>query len=449
VVPELLRAKVKVFGELFRKTRQLEAMNAELEERVTARTAELALANEELERRVEERTREREEALRRVHEMQKIESLGQLTGGVAHDFNNLLMILLGNLELANKHLPDDPRLRRWIMHAIEAAQRGTALTKRMLAFARRQELKPETVDVAALVGGITSMLQRALGPMVQIHTSLEPGLARVRVDPNELECALLNLALNAKDAAPSQAHPVDLVITARPERIEAGCVAGLEAGEYVYIGVKDTGRGMDEATLRRAAEPFFTTKEKGRGTGLGLSMVQGFAAQSGGAMRISSRAGEGTLVELWIPAANDSAGSPGFAAPAPARAADARPLCILVVDDDPFVGEASAAMIEDLGHVAITVGSAAGALQIMHSRPSIDMGITDYAMPDQNGAELAAEIRQNWPDVPVAVATGYADMPSHTLDRLASPAPVLAVVATCFVIAACADQFALLPRQRP
>jgi signal transduction histidine kinase len=208
VVPELLRAKVKVFGELFRKTRQLEAMNAELEERVTARTAELALANEELERRVEERTREREEALRRVHEMQKIESLGQLTGGVAHDFNNLLMILLGNLELANKHLPDDPRLRRWIMHAIEAAQRGTALTKRMLAFARRQELEPETVDVAALVGGITSMLQRALGPMVQIHTSLEPGLARVRVDPNELECALLNLALNAKDAAPSQAHPL-------------------------------------------------------------------------------------------------------------------------------------------------------------------------------------------------------------------------------------------------
>ena len=423
IIPELLRAKVRVFAELFRKTRQLEKMNDELESRVAARTAELALANAELEQRVEERTREREEALYRVHEMQKIESLGQLTGGVAHDFNNLLMAVLGNLELVKKYSADEPPIRRWVDHAIEAAERGAALTKRMLAFARRQELTPEIVYVPNLVDGMTEMLQRLLGPTVQVRTDFDADVAPVRVDPNELECALLNLALNARDATPSAGHRIDLTIAARSERIEADEVAGLEPGEYVRIGVKDTGCGMDETTLRRACEPFFTTKDKGRGTGLGLSMVHGFAAQSGGAMQITSRVGGGTLVELWVPVANGAVADLREPAAAPARAANTRSLRVLVVDDDPFVGESTAAMIEDLGHMAINVESAAGALEVMRSEPSIDIVITDYAMPGKNGAELAADIRQSRPDLPVVISTGYADAPWHLLDlpRLDKP----------------------------
>jgi signal transduction histidine kinase len=423
IIPELLRAKVRVFAELFRKTRQLEKMNDELESRVAARTAELALANAELEQRVEERTREREEALYHVHEMQKIESLGQLTGGVAHDFNNLLMAVLGNLELVKKYSADEPPIRRWVDHAIEAAERGAALTKRMLAFARRQELRSEIVNVPNLVDGMTEMLQRLLGPTVQVRTDFDGGVAPVRVDPNELECALLNLALNARDATPSAGHRIDLIIAARSERIEADEVAGLEPGEYVRIGVKDTGCGMDEATVRRACEPFFTTKDKGRGTGLGLSMVHGFAAQSGGAMQITSRVGGGTLVELWVPAADGAVAGLLEPAAAPARAANTRSLRVLVVDDDPFVGESTAAMIEDLGHMAINVESAAGALEVMRSEPSIDIVITDYAMPGKNGAELAADIRQSRPDLPVVISTGYADAPWHSLDlpRLDKP----------------------------
>src|SRR5262245_24618652 len=439
IIPELLRAKVRVFAELFRKTRQLEKMNDELESRVAARTAELASANAELEQRVEERTREREEALYRVHELQKIESLGQLTGGVAHDFNNLLMAVLGNLERVKKYSADEPLIRRWVDHAIEAAERGAALTKRMLAFARRQELRPEIVNVPNLVEGMTEMLQRLLGPTVQVRTDFDAGVAPVRVDPNELECALLNLALNARDATPSAGHRIDLLnardatpsaghridlmIAARSERIEADEVAGLEPGEYVRIGVKDTGCGMDEATLRRACEPFFTTKDKGRGTGLGLSMVHGFAAQSGGAMQITSRVGGGTLVELWVPVANGAVADLREPAAAPARAANIRSLRVLVVDDDPCVGESTAAMIEDLGHMAINVESAASALEVMRSEPSIDIVITDYAMPGKNGAELAADIRQSRPDLPVVISTGYADAPWHALNlpRLDKP----------------------------
>ena len=287
VVPELLRAKVRVFADLYRKTRQLEQLNAELERRVDERTAELAQANAELEQRVEERTREREAALAQLHEMQKLESLGQLTGGVAHDFNNLLMVILGNLELLRKRLPDDPRLLRLVDGAMQGAERGATLTKRMLAFARRQELRPETVDVPTLVDGMVEMLRRSLGPSIQIVTEYRPDLPPVRVDPNQLELALLNLALNARDAMP---HGGRLVIGGSCVASGADRPKELAAGRYVCLTVSDTGAGMDEATLKRAAEPFFTTKGAGKGTGLGLSMVHGLAAQSGGAMRIDQPA---------------------------------------------------------------------------------------------------------------------------------------------------------------
>jgi len=419
VIPELLRAKVKVFAELYRKTRQLERLNAELEIRVAERTTELAQTNAELERRVEERTREREEALAQVHEMQKLESLGQLTGGVAHDFNNLLMAVLGNLELAKKYLQDNPRVLRLINGAIQGAERGATLTKRMLAFARRQKLRPEAVGIEKLVDSMIEMLRRSLGPTIQIATEFEAGLAPIRVDPNQLELALLNLAVNARDAMPFGG---ELTITGRGEQVGEGEVAGLGPGEYVCIGVTDTGSGMDEATLRRATEPFFTTKGPGRGTGLGLSMVDGLVAQSGGVMRIDSRPTVGTTVELWLPVSV----ALDWYAPKPSgallRVGETRSFRVLVVDDDAMVAAGTVAMIEDLGHSVIEAESAAHALEVLSAEPDIDIVITDYAMPGLTGSELAAEIHRLRPGLPVVIATGYSEAPQETtLPRLNKP----------------------------
>ncbi|MGE5269933.1 MAG: response regulator [Thiohalocapsa sp.] len=419
VVPDLLRAKVRVFAELYRKTQQLQALNAELERRVEERTAELEHANARLERRVEERTREREAALAQLHEMQKLESLGQLTGGVAHDFNNLLMAILGNLEILRKHIPDDPKLQRLIDGALQGAERGATLTHRLLAFARRQELKPRNVDVPDLVESILEMLRRSLGPNINIVTEFETGIPAIRVDPNQLELALLNLALNARDAMPMGGR---LTISARHERIADGQISGLPAGDYVCITERDTGHGMDEVTLKRAAEPFYTTKGAGRGTGLGLSMVDGLVAQSGGTMRIASRPAQGTTVELWLPVSD--AREARAPVPEPPSVKTPRSCRILVVDDDPVVAAGTAAMLEDLGHVAIECASAEIALQLLHADPDIEVVVTDHAMPGMTGTELAARIRQVWPGLPVAIATGFAELPADPgldLPRLMKP----------------------------
>ena len=259
-----------------------------------------AQANAELEQRVEERTREREAALAQVHEMQKLESLGQLTGGVAHDFNNLLMAVLGNLELLRKRVADDPSALRLIDGAIQGAERGATLTKRMLAFARRQELKPEAVDVAKLVDSMVEMLRRSLGPTIEIATEFEPDLAadsgrsqpaRTGAPEPRAQCARRDARWRASDDHRARATG------SRPGRCRGSRRATMSASRSA-----DTGAGMDEATLKRAAEPFFTTKDRGRGTGLGLSMVDGLVGQSGGAMRIGSQPGAGTTVELWLPA---------------------------------------------------------------------------------------------------------------------------------------------------
>jgi signal transduction histidine kinase/ActR/RegA family two-component response regulator len=409
VVPELLRAKVKVFAELYRKTRQLEMLNSELELRVAQRTAELERINAELERRVEERTREREVALAQLHEMQKLESLGQLTGGVAHDFNNVLAAVLGNLDVLSRRPAGDPEGPRFIDGAIKAAERGAALTKRMLAFARRQELRPEAVDVAALVSGMTEMLRRSLGPTIQIATEFEAGLSTTRVDPNQLELALLNLTLNARDAMPRGGR---LLIGARAESIGVANAHSLAAGSYVCISVADTGTGMDEVTLKRATEPFFTTKGLGKGTGLGLSMVHGFAAQSGGAMRISSRVGSGTTIELWLPVAARPVSSVQPAANASVASAAAPRCRVLLVDDDPLVMSSTMAMLEDLGHKVEQATSAIAALTMLRSGTSVDLVITDHAMPGLTGTELARLIRQTWPSLPIVLVTGYPELPA-------------------------------------
>jgi signal transduction histidine kinase/ActR/RegA family two-component response regulator len=419
VVPDLLRAKVRVFADLYRKTRQLENMNAELERRVEERTAELAQTNAELEERVEERTREREAALAQVHEMQKLESLGQLTGGLAHDFNNLLMAILGNLDLLAKKLPGEPALKRLVDGAIRSAERGAALTKRMLAFARRQELAPEPVDVARLIKSMAEMLQRSIGPAIDITMEFADRLALIRVDPNQLELALLNLALNARDAMPQGGR---LTFGAERRKLDAPA-HGIKPGDYVCVTVSDTGTGMDEATLKRAAEPFFTTKEVGKGTGLGLSMVYGLAAQSEGGTRISSQLGVGTTVELWLPVVEtDTAGQSKSAAQSAVAAVP--PCSILIVDDDPMVAATTAAMLEDLGHSVLVASSGALAMTLILSDSKIDLVITDHAMPGMTGVELSKHIRQTEPNMPIILATGYADLLAGDdpgLPRLSKP----------------------------
>jgi signal transduction histidine kinase len=420
VVPELLRAKVRVFADLYRKTRQLEQLNTELERRVEERTAELAQANADLERRVELRTREREAAWSQLYEVQKMESIGQLTGGVAHDFNNLLMVILGNLQLLRKRLPEDPRLLRLVDGAMQGAERGATLTKRMLAFARRQELRPETVDLPRLVEGMGEMLRRTLGPGIQIVTAYRPDLPSIKVDPNQLELALLNLALNARDAMP---HGGRLVIGGSCMTSGPDTPRELEPGRYVCLTVSDTGAGMDADTLKRAAEPFFTTKGAGKGTGLGLSMVHGVAAQSGGVMRITSQPGDGTTVELWLPLSE--AAREISTLPTPLLLGSIGRACrVLIVDDDPLVVTSTAAMLEDAGHQAIEALSGARALDMLRLGIKVDVVVTDHAMPSMTGAELARQIRVQWPDLPVILATGYAELPNGEqpdLPRLSKP----------------------------
>jgi signal transduction histidine kinase/ActR/RegA family two-component response regulator len=445
VVPELLRAKVKVFVELYRKTRQLEQFNAELEERVAERTAELRKFNEELELRIDERTRERELALAQLFEAQKMDTIGRLTGGVAHDFNNLLMAVLGSLTLLEKRLPDDPQSRRLLQNALQGADRGKALTQRLLAFSRRQELKPEAVDVARLMTGMEELLKRAVGHGITCHVDLPTDLPPILADANQVELALLNVALNARDAMPGGGN-IKIAAVAQSVGGRSGIKAwlnaakgnatpgpNLPAGEYVLITIADNGEGMDEATLAKAAEPFFTTKGPGKGTGLGLSMVQGLAAQSGGLLRIQSQPGAGTAVELWLPKAKT--------VPTPAmRTADAlRPVAaltpckVLIVDDDVLVMTGTSAMVQDLGHTPIEAHSAAEALRMLTSGLQVDVVLTDHAMPSMTGLQLAECIQAQFPGLPIILATGYAELPADPaalgIARLAKPCTQLEIAA--------------------
>jgi signal transduction histidine kinase/ActR/RegA family two-component response regulator len=412
VVPELLRAKVKVFVELYRKTRQLELFNAELERRVAERTAELRRFNEELERRIDDRTRERETALAQLFEAQKLDTIGQLTGGVAHDFNNLLMAVLGSLALLEKRMgPEDQHSRRLLQNAVQGAQRGAALTQRLLAFSRRQELKPESVDVAHLVSGMEELLKRALGHGIDLVLSFPHELPPLLADANQLELALLNLALNARDAMPTGGR---LMIAAAAEtKTHRGADSPLAPGDYVRISIVDTGVGMDNVTLTKATEPFFTTKGPGKGTGLGLSMVHGLAAQSGGLLEIHSEPEAGTTIDLWLPRATTSAVSVTRAVQAAQHPAPNTPPCkVLVVDDDLLVMTGTAAMIDDLGHTSIEAHSGAEALAKLASGIEVDVVITDHAMPSMTGLELAECIKARFPGLPIILATGYAELPA-------------------------------------
>ncbi|WP_289014358.1 response regulator [uncultured Methylobacterium sp.] len=387
--------------------------------------------NEVLEHLVEERTREREAALAQLFEAQKVETIGHLTGGVAHDFNNLLMAVLGSLELLKKRLPaEDQRSHRLLDNAAQGAERGAALTQRLLAFARRQELKPQAVSLPHLLQGMQDLLERAVGTEVEIQVSVVENLASAEVDANQLELALLNLAVNARDAMPAGGTLSIAVHEVVHEEGQAGEPPGLPSGEYVCITVIDTGSGMDEATLARATEPFFTTKGLGKGTGLGLSMIHGLASQSGGAMTVSSQVGRGTTVQLWLPKSGRAPEALLSVAPEePGSEQAVHPtgqLMILLVDDDALVRGGTAEMLEDLGHAVVEVESGFQALEWLRAREGrVDLVITDHAMPGMSGSELIRRLRETDPLLPVLLASGYADMAEeeHAEDwpRLSKP----------------------------
>jgi PAS domain S-box-containing protein len=350
---------------------------------------------------------------------QKMEAIGRLTGGVAHDFNNLLMAITGSLELLRKRMPDDPRLLRLVDNAMQGAQRGASLTQRMLAFARRQELKPDLVDVGQLVSSMTDLLSRSLGPTVELETYLIGPHRPILIDSNQLELAILNLAVNAKDAMPEGGK---LTIRAGESDAPPSTVA---PGQYVWLSLTDSGTGMDADTLSHAMEPFFTTKGVGKGTGLGLAMVRGLSEQSGGTTTIESRIDQGTTVTIWLPAASSEARSAVVPVePATTEGPRDRPLKILVVDDDFLVAMNTSAMLEDLGHEVIEVHSAAMALDTLDTQDNFDLMITDQAMPQMTGIQLIEAARRRKPDLPVVLATGYAELPpgsDQTIPRLSKP----------------------------
>ncbi|SEO38843.1 Signal transduction histidine kinase [Luteibacter sp. UNC138MFCol5.1] len=357
-------------------------------------------------------------------QMQKMEALGNLTGGIAHDFNNLLMAVRGSLELLRERLSDEPLLLRLVDNAMAGADRGSTLTRRMLAFARRQELKTERIDVHALVDGMRELMQRSLGGTIVVETHFAADLSPVEADANQLESALLNLAVNARDAMDG----VGTIVIATSEAWVHDTDGPVAPGRYVRLSLSDSGAGMDDATLKRATEPFFTTKGVGKGTGLGLSMVHGLAEQLGGALLLSSRRDIGTTAEIWLPAAAaaDPAVHPAVAVSAeavPGRCSSAGSITILTVDDDDLVRATTVEMLEDLGYSVVAARSGAEALRLLEGA-CVDLVITDHAMPQMTGAQLAAAIRERLPDLPIVMATGYADLPpGQTLDlpRLAKP----------------------------
>jgi PAS domain S-box-containing protein len=365
--------------------------------------ARLQELNATLEQRVEAALAERSQAQEALRQSQKMDAMGQLTGGVAHDFNNLLMPIIASLDMLQRKGVGDARMQRLIDGALQSAERAKTLVQRLLAFARRQPLQPQSVDVAGLIHGMVDLLTSTVGPRIQITLDIEAGLPPAMADANQLEMALLNLAVNGRDAMPEGGS---LTIAADLEVFQADHGPDLKAGAYLRLCVHDTGIGMDEVTRRQATEPFFSTKGVGRGTGLGLSMVHGLAAQLGGALELESEPGSGTTIKIWLPLAQQ---------PAPAPPTRTEPVLgrrsgvALLVDDEDLVRASTADMLADLGYRVIEVRTAEDALRKLDEETHLDVLITDHLMPGMTGADLARAAGRKRPNLPVLLISGYAE----------------------------------------
>lgn len=369
----------------------------------------LHLLNESLEERVATALAQREAVMLQLHEAHKMEMIGQLTGGIAHDLNNMLTPIIGSFELLRRH-PHSERAPRLIDGGLQAAERARNLVGRLLSFARRQTLKPQAVALSALVEDMRELMARSLGPTIAVQLQIDPALPAVIVDPHQLELALLNLVVNGRDAL---GEGGGLRIVAGLEAQGPPRPAGVAAGRLVWIQVSDDGCGMDQEQLRRCIEPFFSTKGVGKGTGLGLPMVQGLALQSGGGFDIRSTPGQGTQATLWLPASDEVAAC---------RAADAqevplaeRPSRILLVDDENIVRHATALQLRDLGYEVTEAASAAQALRLVEQGWMPDVLVTDHVMAEMTGVRFAQQMRERQADLPVLIITGYANLTPREL----------------------------------
>lgn len=356
-----------------------------------------------------------QEALR---QSQKLEAVGQLTGGVAHDFNNLLTPIMGTLDMLQHREVIGDRELTLIETALRASERATTLVQRLLAFARRQPLRVSAVDVPQLVVSLADLIRRTLGPQITVEVDPGENVPCAEADPNQLEMAILNLSVNARDA---MADGGTLTLAASAEEISAGHKSHLQPGRYVRLTVTDTGMGMSPETLARAIEPFYTTKGVGRGTGLGLSMVHGLAAQLGGGLAIDSAPGKGTRIDLWLRESREIVEPVASSREiAPVAKATGR---VLLVDDEDIVRQSTADILAELGYDVIEARSAARALDILSRNEQVDLLLTDHLMPGMSGAELAEAAQMRWPELPVLLISGYAEVAEIApgFHRLAKP----------------------------
>jgi len=351
---------------------------------------------------------ERRRLEEQLRQSQKMEAVGQLTGGLAHDFNNMLSVVIGSLNLLERRLDGgDERTRRYIAAATDGAKRAALLTRRLLAFSRQQPLNPEPIDANKLVAGMSDLLRHSLGPSIELETVLAGGLWRTNADSNQLENAILNLALNSRDAMPEGGR---LTIETQNAHLDARYVAGqpgVGAGQYVLVAVTDSGSGMAAEVIAKAFDPFFTTKEVGKGTGLGLSQVYGFVKQSGGHVKIYSEPGDGTTVKVYLPRLSGAADSAvEIVSPIHIATGEGQEV-VLVVEDEAAVREFSVAALDELGYRVLEADSAAAALRVLDAHPEVALLFTDIVMPRVNGAKLAGEARKLRPALKVLFTTGY------------------------------------------
>ena len=391
--------------EITERLRTEAALRVEIGQRVEAE-AELQRLNATLEQRVAAEVAERAKAEDALRQAQKMEAVGQLTGGVAHDFNNLLTVILGGLDtVLRSREGDHARIRRAAEMALQGAQRAASLTARLLAFSRRQPLQPRPCDLNALVRDMTELLHRTLGETIELEGVLSPRLWPVEVDANQLESAILNLAVNARDALPDGGKLTIETANVSLDETYVAIDAEVVAGQYVVISVSDNGAGMTPETLARVFEPFFTTKEVGKGTGLGLSMVYGFVKQSGGHVTVYSEEGQGTTIKLYLPRhlGEGAVVAPRTAPPPPGHGDEV----ILVVEDNEDVRAYSASILRELGYGVLEAADADGALAILAGDQPIDLLFTDVVLPGRSGRVLADAAAALRPDLPVLFTTGY------------------------------------------